>query len=155
MAERQPDLLKHVSIENYEQKFNNHDNKRSGVVGMYIRKSMAVKKRDDITSHDNTIENMWMEVKGKYDSFLLAVLNQSSLTVAGERTWLAKIDSLLVCVSTIWTDPIIITGDTNIHLLEINSDIVVEYNSVLQNHSLKQHTTKATRLIISLQTSAR
>ena len=150
MAERQPDLLKHVSIENYEQKFNNHDNKRS-----YIRKSMAVKKSNDITSHDNTIENMWMEVKGKYDSFLLAVLNQSSSTVADERTWLAKIDSLLAYVSTIWTDPIIITGDTNIDLLEINSDIVVEYNSVLQNHSLKQHTTKATRLIISLQTSAR
>ena len=74
--------------------------------------------------------------------------------MADERTWLAKIDSLLAYVSTIWTDPIIITGDTNIDLLEINSDIVVEYNSVLQNHSLKQHTTKATRLIISLQTSA-
>ena len=150
MAERQPDLLKHVSIENYEQKFNNHDDKRENQC-----KSMAVKKRDDITSQDNTIENMWMEVKCKYDSFLLAVLNQSSSTVADERTWLAKIDSLLAYVSTIWTDPIIITGDTNIDLLEINSVIVVEYNSVLQNHSLKQHTTKATRLIISLQTSAR
>ena len=161
MAERPLDLLKHVSIENYEQKFNNRDNKRGGIVGMYIRKSMVVKKRHDITSHDNTIENMWMDVKGKkYDSFLLAVLNQSSSTVADERTWLAKIDSLLAYVSTIWTGPIIITGDTNVGLLETDSNIVAEYNNVLQNHGLKQHITKATRkdapsLIISLPTSAR
>ena len=44
-----------------------------------------------------------------------------------------------------WTGPIIITGDTNIDLLETDSNIVAEYKNVLQYHGLKQHITKATR----------
>jgi len=140
-----PDLLNHVSINDYILKFNNRDKKRGGGVGMYIHKTTTAKKRDDITAQDTTIEHMWMEVKGKHDSFLLAVMYQPSPTLADKRLWIAKLDSLLAYVSTIWTGPIIITGDTNIDMFEKDSNIVKEYTDILENHGLKQHISKPTR----------
>ena len=139
-----PQLLKHVSIPGYVPKFHHRDKKRGGGVGMYIRESIKFKKRDDITDKDNTIEHMWMEIKGKHDSFLLAAMYQPSPALADKRIWLTKLDALLAYVSTIWTGPIIITGDTNIDLLE-NSEIAHEYKELLANHHLKQHITKPTR----------
>ena len=140
-----PDLLNHVSIDDYILKFNNRDKKRGGGVGMYIRNTTNFKKRDDITERDNTIEHMWLEIKGKHNSFLLAVMYQPSPVLADKRVWLSKLDSILAYVSTIWTGPIVITGDTNIDVLEEDSNIVQEYTELLERHGLKQHITKPTR----------
>ena len=136
-----PKLLQHVSIDGYVPKFRHRDKKRGGGVGMYIHESVKFKKRDDITEKDNTMEHMWMEIKGRHDSFLLAALYQPSPTLADKRVWLTKLDTLLAYISTIWTGPIVITGDTNIDLLEIAQ----EYRELLRNHGLNQHVSKPTR----------
>eukprot|EP00111_Clytia_hemisphaerica_P014788 TCONS_00043593-protein len=111
---------------------------------MYIHESVKFKIRDNITEKDTSIKQMWMEIKGKHDSFLLAALYQPSPTLADKRVWLTKLDTLLVYVSKIWTGPIVITGDTNIDLIE-NSEIAQEYKELLRNHGLDQHISKPTR----------
>ena len=68
--------------------------------------------RIDIEKKEPTIEHQWFEVKGKKSPFLLAVFYQPSSN-DDKRIWLHKFEVLVSYVLTIWTDPVVITGDTN------------------------------------------
>ena len=94
---------------------------------------------------DASIEHQWFEVKGKSTPFLLAVFYQPSSLDADKRLWLQKFETLMAYVFTIWTGPIVITGDTNIDLLKTNYKVAKEYQEVLDRLGLCQHITKPTR----------
>ena len=141
-----PALLNQLSFSGY-QKFiyNNRTGQRGGGVGTYIKEGVVHKSRPDIEQKDLTIEHQWIEVKGKKSSFLLAVFYQPSSVDSDKRTWLQKFETLISYVFTIWTGPIIITGDTNIDLLKINYNVAREYKETLTRLGLSQHITKPTR----------
>jgi len=116
---------------------------------MYINELTKFEKRNDITERDNSIEHMWMEIKGKHSSFLLAVIYQPSSVLADKRAWLAKLDSLLAYVVMIWTGPIII-----INLLEKEADITKQYNDLLETNQKRTNTNRP-YLIKSRQSQSR
>ena len=100
--------------------------------------------RIDIEKKEPTIKHQWFEVKGKKSPFL-AVFYQPSSNDADKRIWLQRFEALVSYVLTIWTDPIVITGDTNIDVLKQNYNIAHEYKETLDRLGLCQHITKPTR----------
>ena len=88
---------------------------------------------------------MWLQVKSEKDSFLLAVFYQPSSILADKKSWLNKLETLVAHVNTIWTWPVIITGDLNINLLKTDTELFIQYMDTLDILGLKQHITKATR----------
>ena len=84
-------------------------------------------------------------MKGKKSPFLLAVFYQPSSEDADKRIWLQKFETLISYVHTIWSDPIVITGDTNIDLLKVNYNVADEYKDTLHRLGLHQQVTKPTR----------
>ena len=139
-----PLLLNHITNPGYKNEFNNREEKRGGGVGLCIREGLKY-KRDDISTKDSTIEHMWLQVKSEKDSFLLAVFYRPSSTSAEKKSWLNKMETLMAHVNTIWTGPVIITGDLNINLLKTDTELFIQYMDTLDNLGLKQHITKATR----------
>ena len=140
-----PHLLNHVTIPGYKTEFNNRDGKRGGGVGLYIKENLQYKRRNDIIQKDKSIEHLWLQVNSEKDSFLLAVFYQPSSVLVDKRMWLQKFESLIAYVNTIWTGPIILTGDTNINLQNKDTGIFKQYSDMLEVLRLKQHVTKATR----------
>ena len=139
------EVIKHITIPGYKMEYNNRIHKRGGGVGLYIHENLQYKIRSDITRRDESIEHMWLEVKGKTNPFLVAVFYQPSSNDADKQEWIQKFDSLLSFVITIWTGPIFVTGDMNIDLLKIDSKTTIQYKDTLERLGLIQHITKPTR----------
>ena len=58
-------LLEYVNLPGYKFSYRNRDEKRSGGVGVYIKDCITYKIRSDIISLDDSLEQLWVEVKGK------------------------------------------------------------------------------------------
>ena len=58
-------LLEYVNLPGYKLSYRNRDEKKGGGVGVYIKDCLTYKIRNDIISLDNTLEHLWVEVKGK------------------------------------------------------------------------------------------
>lgn len=141
-----PGLLKQISFSGYAPfKYNNRTGHRGGGVGAYFKDGLKHKARVDIEKKEPNIEHQWFEVKGKKSPFLLAVFYQPSSDDAVKREWLQKFETLISYVLTIWTDPIVITGDTNIDVLKQDYNVAHEYKETLDRLGLRQHITKPTR----------
>ena len=140
-----PGIIERIQIPGYKFKNNDRTEQRGGGVGAYVSEKYTCDHRRDIDIKDTTIEHMWLEVKGKTNPFLVAVFYQPSSVEADKRDWIQKFDALLSYVFTIWSGPIVITGDTNIDFLKKECITVNSYKNTLEHLGLVQHVTKPTR----------
>ena len=58
-------LLEYVNLPGYKFSYRNRDEKRGGGVGVYIKDCITYKIRSDIISLDDSLEQLWVEIKGK------------------------------------------------------------------------------------------
>lgn len=145
-------LIDYVNIPGYQFEYKNRTDKRGGGVGMYIKDELIYKTRDDITKLDNSIEHVWIEVKGrnKNYSYLVGTFYQPSSIEREKKDWLQRFDILLRHITAKWDGIIIITGDFNIDLLQGDKSTIELYQDTLMTYDLKQHITKPTRKSTSL-----
>ena len=136
----------YVQIPGYSTFFKHRDGKKGGGVAIYIKDHYTVNERKDIGKIDTSIENLWIEVKGrnKNTPYLVGVLYQPSSIEAEKLTWLDKFDSLLNKISLKWYGTVIITGDFNIDLLR-DTESTQRYKAILESYSFTQHIKKPTR----------
>ena len=139
-------LLEYVSLPGYKFSYRNRDEKRGGGVGAYIEDCITYKIRNDIISLDNSLEHLWVEVKGKNKKspYLIGVVQQPSSENAKKIEWIEKIDAVLTSIKSTWDGTIILAGDTNIDLLS-SSTTRDMYEQMLGTYQLSCHITKATR----------
>ena len=143
-----PGLVKQLNFSGYAPfKYNNRVGQRGGGVGAYFKDGIKHKPRTDIDKKDTTIEHKWFEVKGKKSPFLAAVFYQPSSEDLDKRNWMQKLETLISYVHTIWSDPIVITGDTNIDVLKSNYNVANEYKETLHRLGMHQQITKPTRKV--------
>ena len=120
----------------YKFSYRNRDEKRGGDVGIYIKDFITYKIRNDIISLDDSLEHLWVEVRGKNKKSpnLIGVAYQPSSENAKKIEWIEKIDAVLSPIKNTWDSTIILTGDTNIDLYM--------YGQMLHTYRLSCHTTK-------------
>lgn len=140
-----PALISYITIPGYKFEYSNRTHKRGGGVGIYIKETFRYKVRKDITNTDKSIEHIWLEVKGKTNPFLVAAFYQPSSKPNDKLTWIQKCDAILSHVLTIWNGPILVTGDTNINLLDHESNETKLYLDTIEHLGLQQHITNPTR----------
>ena len=93
-----------------------------------------------------SLEHLWLELEGKnkHSNILLCVVYQPNFDTSGKESWLSKMDNILSQVTSVWSGPIILTGDMNIDLLK-ESNTKNQYLDLLNSYNLTQHVTKPTR----------
>ena len=103
----------------YKFSYRNRDERRGGGVDVYIKGSTTYKIRNNIISLDDSVEHLWVEVKGKNKKspYLIGVVYQPSFQNAKKIKWIEKIDAVLSSIKSTRDSTIIMTGDTNIDLL--------------------------------------
>jgi len=131
-------LLEYVKINGYNFSFKNRDEKRGGGVGVYIR--------NDFNKLDETIEQLWIEIKNKNkkSSFLVETFYQPSSNDQIKLDWINKFESVLSVVTTTFDGSIIIAGDMNINLKK-QSNVSETYIQCLNNFDLSQRIKIPTR----------
>ena len=137
-------LLENVSLPGNQFSYRNRDEKRGGGVGVYIKDCITYKIRNDIISLDNSLEYLWVEVKGKNKKspYLIGVVYQPSSENAKKIEWIEKID--LSSIKNTWDGTMILAGDTNTDLLS-SSTARNMYEQMLHTYQLSCHITKPTR----------
>ena len=139
-------LLKYVEIPGYDCGFRNRVHNKGGGVGYYVKTGIDFKERKDLADIDNSIENQWIEVKGKnrQANVLIGTIYQPSSKTTDKIDWLHKFDSVLSQVILSHDGPIVITGDFNINLLKTTT-VSDTFNEILDTYNLKQHISNPTR----------
>ena len=68
-------LLDYVDFPGYKLEYSNHDNKRGGGVGVYIKETFTCTEREDIIELDKPIEHYRLEVSdlNKNSSYLVGI----------------------------------------------------------------------------------
>ena len=119
----------------YKFSYGNRDEKRGGGVGVYIKDCITYKFRNDIISLGDSLEHLWVEVKGKNKQSpnLIVVVYQPSFAI----------NAILSSIKSTW-DSNIGTGDTNTDLLS-SSTTRDMYEQMLHTYQLPCHITKPTR----------
>ena len=112
----------------------------------YIKDCITYKIRNDIISLDDSVEHLWVEVKGKNKKLpnLIGFVYQPSSENAKKIEWIEKIDAVLSSIKSTWNSTIILTGDTNIDLLS-SSTTRDMYEQMLHTYQLSCHIIKRTR----------
>ena len=164
---------KYVQISGYNTVFRNRENKKGGGVGFYVKDHLSFTLRNDITKMDDSIETIWIEVRGKNknSAFLIGAFYQPSsdekekqcwlekfdrlmaevyvklngMIIIEKQCWLEKFDRLMVEVYVKLNGMIIIAGDFNINLNSDSGESTQRYKQILHTFSLKQHINKPTR----------
>ena len=72
--------LEYVQINGYSSVWKNRESKTGGGVGFYIKEHMSVKVRQDLGKIDESIETLWIELRGrnKNTPFLTGAVYQPS-----------------------------------------------------------------------------
>ena len=99
--------------------FKNRTNKRGGGVGFYIKDQLEYKIRKDLTSKQEPLEVLLIEIRGrnKNSPTLICIAYQPSSIEAEKLEWLEKFEALMTDIYTPWKGALILTGDSNIDLL--------------------------------------
>ena len=63
----------YVQISGYNTVFRSRENKKGGGVGFYVKDYLSFTLRNDITKMDDSIEAIWIEVRGKKKLLFLSV----------------------------------------------------------------------------------
>ena len=139
-------LLGYVNLPGYKFSYRNRDEKIGGGVGVYIKDCITYKIRNAIISPDDSLEHLWVEVKGKNKKslYLIGIVYQPTSKNAKKIEWIEKIDAVLSSIKSTWDSTIILTGDTNIDLLS-SSTTQDMYEQMLHTYQLSCHITKSTR----------
>ena len=139
-------LLEYVSLPGYKFPYRNRDEKRGGCVGVYIKVCITYKIRNDIISLDDSLEHLWVKVKGKNKNspYLAGDVYQPSSENAKKIEWIEKIDAVLSSIKSTWDGTIILAGDTSIDLLS-SSTTRNMYEQTLHTYQLSCHITKPNR----------
>ena len=126
--------------------FRNRENKKGGGVGFYVKDHLSFTLRNDIMKMDDSIETIWIEVRGKNknSAFLIGAFYQPSSDEKEKQCWLEKFDHLIAEVYVKWNGMIIIAGDFNINLNKDSGESTQLYKQILHSFSLKQHINKPT-----------
>ena len=163
---------KYVRIPGYNTAFRNRENKKGGGVGFYVKDHLSFTLRNDITKMDDSIETIWIKVRGKNknSAFLIGAFYQPSsdekekqcwlekfdhlmtevyvklngMIIIEKQCWLEKFDRLMVEVYVKLNGMIIIAGDFNINLNSDSGESTQRYKQILHTFSLKQHINKTT-----------
>ena len=111
-------LLEHVILPGYKFPYMKRNEKWGGGVSVYIKDCITYKIRNDIISLDDSLDYLWVEVKGKNKKspYLIGIVYQPNSENAKKIEWLEKIDAVLTSIKSTWGITIILTGDTNIDL---------------------------------------
>ena len=139
-------LLEYVNLPGYKFSYRNRDEKRGGGVGEYIKDCITYKIRNDIIGLDNSLEHLWVEVKGKNKKspYSIGIVYQPSSENAKKIEWIEKNDVILSSIKSTWDSTIILAGDTNIDLLS-SSTTRDMCEQMLHMYQLSCHITKSTR----------
>ena len=139
-------LLEYVNFPGYKFSYRNIYEKRGGGVGVYIKDCITYKIRNYIISLDDSLEQPWVEVKGKNQNspYLIEIVYQPNSENAKKIEWTEKIDAVLSSIKSTWDSTIIMTGDTNIYLLSSSATRDM-YEQMLHTYQLSCHITKSTR----------
>ena len=105
--------LEYVQINGYSSVWKNRESKTGGGVGFYIKEHMSVKVRQDLDKIDESIETLWIELRGrnKNTPFLTGVIYQPSSNETEKLVWLEKFEHILCEVYTQWNGVIILARD--------------------------------------------
>ena len=108
----------YAEMSGYNIVFGNRENKKGDGVGFYVKDHLSFTLRNDITKMDDSIETIWIEVRGKNknSAFLIGAFYQPSSDEKEKQCWLEKFDHLIAEVYVKWNGMIIIAGDFNINL---------------------------------------
>ena len=136
-----------MQINSYSSVWKNRESKTGGGVGFYIKEHMSVKVRQDLDKIDESIETLWIELRGrnKNTPFLTGVIYQPSSNETEKLVWLEKFEHILSEVYTKWNGVIILAGHLNIGLLNGSKESQRRYKDILHSFSLNQHITSPTR----------
>ncbi|XP_028409262.1 uncharacterized protein LOC114531856 [Dendronephthya gigantea] len=148
-----PYLLDYVSIPGYVNVFRNRDRIRGGGVGIYLRDHINFKRRQDIEKLQPEMEHIWLEIPGrnKNSKLLLGVVYRSE-KILSRQIWLDGFKSILSYLAAQWDGLLLITGDTNVDLLNSSSPLTKQYLEILDMHNLQQMVTKPTRITVTSRT---
>ena len=137
----------YVQILGYNTVFRNRENKKGGGVGFYVKDHLRFTLRNDIMKVDNSIETIWIEVRGKNknSAFLIGGFYQPSSDEKEKQCWLEKFDYLIAEVYAKWNGMIIIAGGFNINLNRDSGESTQLYKQILHSFSLKQYINKPTQ----------
>ena len=107
-------LLEYVILPGYKFPYM----KRNEKWGVYIKDCITYKIRNDIISLDDSLDYLWVEVKGKNKKspYLIGIVYQPNSENAKKIEWLEKIDAVLTSIKSTSGITIILTGDINIDL---------------------------------------
>ena len=102
--------LEYVQINGYSSVWKNRESKTGGGVGFYIKEHMSVKVRQDLGKIDESIETLWIELRGrnKNTPFLTGVVYQPSSNETEKLVWLEKFEHILSEVYTKWNGVMIL-----------------------------------------------
>ena len=137
----------YVQIPGYNTVFPNRENKKGGGVGFYVKDHLSFTLRNYITKMDDSIETIWIEVRGKNknSSFLIGAFYQPISNEKEKQCCPKKFDHLIAEVYVKWNGMIIIPGDFNINLNNDLGESTQRYKQILHTFSLRQNINKTTR----------
>ena len=137
-------LLEYANTPGYKFSYRNRDEKKGGGVGVHIKDCITYETRNDIISLDNSLEHLWVKVKGQNKKIALFDWDCLPVKNAKKIEWIEKIDAVLSSIKSTWGSTIILTGDTNNDLLSslMTRDM---YEQMLHTYQLSSHITKSTR----------
>ena len=143
-----PALLDYVTLPGYTALFRNREGARGGGVGAYISNSIQFKRRKDIEQLQPEMEHLWIEVPGrnKHSKALIGVIYRSERIGLSPPDWLDAFETLLAHLTASWDGLLLLTGDTNIDMLNPSNRLTKQYQSILDAFGCHQHVTKATRI---------
>ena len=146
-------LLDYVSIPGYVNLFRNRDIIRGGGVGIYLRDNIKFKCRKDIEKLQPDMEHIWLEIPGRNkNSKLLLGVTYRSEKILPTQIWLEEFENILANISAQWDGLLLITGDINIDLMNLDSTLTKQYIDILNMNNLQQMVTKPTRVTATSQT---
>ena len=140
-----PNVLEYVKMLGYNIYFKNR-NSRGGGVRVYVKENLKCKTRKDIMKIDTEFEHLWLEIEGKQKNskLLICPLYQPKFTDEEKLSWIDRLNLILEAGLQNWNGNVVITGDTNINLIN-SSHVKNIYMDTLQSYDLLQHVEKPTR----------
>ena len=105
---------------------------RGGGVGAYIKETVKQKRRKDIESKYPDLEYLWLEIQGwnKHSNLLLGTIYRST-RMLGTQQWLEQMENMLREITTSGDGLLILTGDTNINLLNSDAPLTKQHLDIL------------------------
>ena len=100
-------LFEYVSLPGYKFSYMNIDEKQGGGVGVYIKDYITYKIRNDIISLNDSLEHLWVELKGKNKKSPNLIVVYQPPENAKKIEWSEIIDAVLSSIKSTW-DSIII-----------------------------------------------